>query len=114
MNDKLDQYRRLLLTRRDVLQGVAESGREAAATVELDQARVGRLSRMDALQQQAMAQATDQRRAQDLGRIEAALVRIQAGDYGPCRTCGEQIAAARLRVDPAALLCIECAEQAGR
>lgn len=48
----------------------------AAATVELDQTRVGRLSRMDAMQQQAMAQNSRERLLGRQRRVEAALTRI--------------------------------------
>ena len=83
--------------------------RDGRAPVELDQSRVGRLSRMDALQQQAMAQATDRRTAIELQRIGTALSRLQAGDYGYCVKCDEEIAEGRLQIDPATLLCIGCA-----
>lgn len=57
---------------------------------------MGRLSRMDALQVQAMAQAVERRRGQELGRIKATLGRIDDGEFGYCVTCGEQIAPKRL------------------
>lgn len=77
--------------------------------VELDQQSVGRLSRQDSLQVQAMANAADARRAGELRRIAAALVRLEAGEYGWCVECGEEIGAKRLEVDPAAARCRECA-----
>lgn len=77
--------------------------------MELDQTRVGRLSRMDALQGQAMAQETERRRKNELQRIEAALLRVESGDYGYCVTCGEEISAKRLALDPSTPLCIDCA-----
>lgn len=78
-------------------------------TVELDQQSVGRLSRMDAMQQQEMAQAEARRRTSDIARIEMALKRIEQGEYGWCAECGEPIAFRRLEIDPAAALCIGCA-----
>lgn len=87
------------------------TGEESARTVELDQARVGRLSRMDAMQAQAMSIESNRRRALSIRRIKAALLRIESGDYGLCEQCGEAIAAARLNIDPAAALCIECASR---
>ena len=86
----------------------------AEATVELDQQRVGRLSRMDALQQQAMAKASGQRTKLELQRIAGALGRIETGDFGYCLQCGELIAPARLDVDPTAILCVSCATKAER
>lgn len=82
---------------------------ESRAPVELDQASVGRLSRMDALQQQAMAQAQSRRRKNALARIRAALERARRGEYGDCIGCGEEIEARRLELDPAAPLCLACA-----
>ena len=79
------------------------------AAVELDQTRVGRLSRMDALQGQAMAQEQQRRRQVELARIYAALKRIEQGEYGWCLKCGDAVAKARLASDPAAPLCVDCA-----
>ena len=82
---------------------------EARAVVVLDQQSVGRLSRMDALQQQAMAQATFRRRQQEKTRLKAALARIEEGEYGHCLDCGEDIAENRLELDPATPKCFSCA-----
>ena len=101
-----------LIEEREALLDVADSAREAAQTVELDQTRVGRVSRMDAMQAQAMARESDRRRLLALQRIESALKRIEDGDYGYCTACDEPISASRLEVDPGALLCIECASKA--
>ena len=100
--------RQRLLDRLAALDAEDRAGAEDRAVVELDQASVGRLSRMDALQLQAMAQATARRRAAERTRIRAALARIEAGDYGFCARCGEEIAPARLAADPAIALCAEC------
>jgi len=75
----------------------------------LDQQSVGRLSRLDSMQVQAMAKAADARRAQEIRRIDAALGRVQSGDYGYCVACGEAIAPGRLDADPAAPRCADCA-----
>ncbi|MCB1747316.1 MAG: TraR/DksA C4-type zinc finger protein [Gammaproteobacteria bacterium] len=109
--DQTKQRARLIARRTDI-EAVANEARAAGATVELDQTRVGRLSRMDAMQGQAMAKATGARRALELERIAAALARIDAGEYGDCQACGEPIAPARLEFDPAAVVCIHCAEAA--
>ncbi len=84
-------------------------GAEGQKVVELDQCAVGRLSRMDALQGQAMAKATQARRAASRTRIRAALARIEAGEFGYCAECGEEIAPKRLELDPAVPTCISCA-----
>lgn len=44
----------------------------------------------------------------ELGDIEAALERIQAGSYGQCTDCGVTIPPARLNAYPTAKRCIDC------
>ena len=107
--DQIERLRRQLLQQQQALLGLQETADEAARTVELDQTSVGRLSRMDALQGQAMSQERDRRRQIELQKIAAALRRIELGDYGDCLRCGEEIAIRRLEFDPAAPLCIDCA-----
>jgi len=97
-----------LLKLRKELQSMVASSEESAAVVELDQSKVGRLSRMDAMQAQAMAKASGQRREAMLRNIEAALKRINDGEYGLCRDCDAPINPKRLEFDPTALRCIEC------
>ncbi len=82
---------------------------EDRGTVVLDQQSVGRLSRMDAMQRQAMAQATQQRRNTRKMRIKAALQRMEDGEYGFCQDCGEDIEKARLDLDPTVPNCVSCA-----
>ena len=106
----LAAVRRELEALRERVVAAAEQGAEAAQPVELDQTRVGRLSRMDALQGQEMARAAERRRDFELRKIDAALARIDASDYGWCVKCGEEIAAERLKLDPAVPVCIDCAQ----
>ena len=91
------------------LKVLSETAKESRAPVGLDQQSVGRLSRMDAIQQQSMELATEDRRQQRLTALAAALLRIEAGDYGYCLKCEDEIAAGRLAADPAVSLCIGCA-----
>ncbi len=98
-----------LLARRQALVELVEDTELARKPVELDQTRVGRLSRMDALQGQAMAQETARRRDNEVARIDAALKRIEQDEYGYCLSCGEKIAAKRLALDPMAAVCVTCA-----
>jgi DnaK suppressor protein len=112
LND-LDQqhFKQALLTLRSDLLAIEQSGQEAAQTVELDQTTVGRVSRMDALQGQAMAKDSQQRRVIQLQRIEASLQRLDKGIFGLCLRCGENIHVKRLEFDPTAPLCFDCANQ---
>ena len=86
--------------------------RDAADVVDLDQARVGRVSRADAMQDQAMARAAQARAEQRIKRIDAALARIEDASFGECARCGEPIDPRRLDADPTATLCLGCAERA--
>jgi DnaK suppressor protein len=104
-------FRDRLIARRCELQQLAESSANSRKPVELDQTRVGRLSRMDALQNQAMSLEADRRRKAELLRIEASLKRIAEGDYGYCLACGEQIPLRRLELDPTLPTCIGCASR---
>lgn len=107
----LEAFRERLLARRDALERTRDARSDASKTVELDQQRTGRLSRMDALQGQAMAQASAARADDELRRIQQALARIDSGDFGFCIECDEPIGAGRLGADPAATLCIDCASR---
>ena len=113
MNDQkinLNKFRKLLQNQKNELQEIEAIGNDAAGTVELDQTRMGRLSRMDALQGQAMSMETKRRREIRLSKINSALQRIEEEEYGYCHSCDEAISTGRLEVDPAATLCISCAE----
>ena len=83
--------------------------KDARAPVELDQQSVGRLSRMDAMQVQAMAKETERRRQGRIEALQAALKRIDGEEFGFCIACGEAIAEKRLDLDPAVSTCIDCA-----
>jgi DnaK suppressor protein len=107
--NQIAELKALLLKQQDALIELEQTGTEAAAVVELDQTRVGRLSRMDALQGQAMSQERARRRETRLYKIASALKRIEHDDYGYCTECGEEIAYRRMVFDPATLLCIDCA-----
>ncbi len=105
----LSKFRERLVARRLELQDLALSSANSRKPVELDQTRVGRLSRMDALQNQAMSLEAERRRKIELQRIEASLKRIDEGEYGYCLSCGEQIPLQRLELDPTLPTCVDCA-----
>ena len=105
----LDQARARLEARKQEILNESEIAAQARETVTLDQQSVGRLSRMDAMQAQAMAQAQERQRKADLVRIEMALRRLNDGEYGYCVECDEAIPEKRLKIDPMAERCIGCA-----
>jgi DnaK suppressor protein len=112
MTDEIDieHFRARLIEDRSALEATAGARDDAAATVELDQSSVGRLSRMDALQQQAMAKNVNERAATSLRLIDAALRRCDDGSYGYCKACDEPIDPRRLELAPAITRCAGCAE----
>ncbi len=83
---------------------------EDSKPVELDQQMVGRLSRMDAMQQQQMAAANASHTRAHLSRIDLALQAITDGEFGYCRQCDKPIAWLRLKVRPDSPLCVSCQE----
>jgi len=104
-----DAARQRLTEKQAELRALADASSGSRKPVELDQSRVGRLSRMDAIQDQAMALEIARRRDIELARIDTALKRLDDGDYGECLACGENITAKRLELDPATPVCIGCA-----
>lgn len=112
MNAKETAYfQKLLLKRQQDLTLTDQISKTTTKAVELDQSSVGRLSRMDAMQSQAMAVETKRRREFELSRIEAALERIEEEEYGYCASCDEEINRRRLEIDPANPFCVNCAEK---
>ena len=106
---ELETFKSKLEQLRDALRAGDDFAQEAVKPVALDQASVGRLFRMDAMQGQAMAIETQRRREALARRIELALARIASGDYGVCQSCEEDIDPRRLEIDPTASLCTACA-----
>jgi DnaK suppressor protein len=102
-----------LRSRRAELVEAAAAHEEDRRPVQLDPTRMGRLSRMDAMQEQAMAIELERRREVELARIDSARERLAEGEYGWCVTCGQAIDPRRLELDPATPLCLGCASRAG-
>lgn len=106
----LEEFRALLAARQTELLELSAMSAGSRGAVELDQAAVGRVSRIDALQQQAMALNNERNRARELERIKGALLRLDEGEYGYCMVCGEEIPEQRLRFDPSLATCVDCAK----
>ena len=81
---------------------------ETKGPVELDQTSVGRLSRMDAIQSQAMQKGLHERELGRLGALESAVKRLAEGTFGLCDGCGAAIPYGRLLVMPEARYCTAC------
>ncbi|WP_333830120.1 TraR/DksA family transcriptional regulator [Pararhodobacter sp.] len=103
-----DRYQPRLTAEAGALRAASGSSGERRPVL-LDQQSVGRLSRLDAVQQQAMAAAQEVRRAGRLRAIEAALLRLEQEEFGWCDDCGDIIGLKRLDPDPLLMPCIACA-----
>lgn len=107
----LQKYKHLLEQQRDELMSSQQRAQSSTQTVELDQASVGRVSRVDALQSQSMAVETTRLRQQQLRKISTALALIESDDYGYCSICDDEIDPRRLEIDPASIMCVPCASK---
>ena len=105
---QLEELCSLLLAKQQELEAQLLSTDSSTKPVTLDQQSVGRVSRIDAIQQQQMAIANQQQTAQLIKRIELALQRVGSGEYGHCVHCEQPIAFARLQAQPFTSLCIDC------
>lgn len=103
-----DHWRLKITDRLSALTLDDDAASNSRDTVDLDQTKVGRLSRMDALQAQSMNQAIAVRRNQERQRLKAALKRIEDDEFGYCSMCGDPIAIKRLELDPSTVNCIGC------
>jgi DnaK suppressor protein len=104
---QLESLRELLRLKRDEVQQGLAASRDDARPVDLELS-IGRLTRVDALQQQHMAAARRWRLETQLAQIQQALSKMLAGTYGECVRCGEPIGYARLKARPESPFCIRC------
>ncbi len=111
MSDHPTEWRAKLREKLAELEALDAIAAEGRSSVELDQSKVGRLSRMDALQGQAMNNAISARRKQDMLRTKAALARLDSGEFGYCIRCGEDIPVERLTFDPTVPTCGTCEDR---
>jgi DnaK suppressor protein len=104
----ISHFRDRLLALEKEIQATLEASKEASGVVELTTA-IGRLSRMDAMQNQQMALELRRRQEQQLQRIANALKRMDQNRYGLCGRCKQPIAEERLEVSPDVVMCVKCA-----
>ena len=106
--ERLSYFRDRLLALEKEIQTTLEGSKETSGVVELDTA-IGRLSRMDAMQNQQMALELRRRQEQQLQRIANALKRMDQNRYGLCGRCKQPIAEERLEISPDVVMCVKCA-----
>lgn len=105
---ELEQLHQQMLAIKQQLLNLLGTQHQKAEPVALDQQAVGRVSRIDAIQQQQMAKANEQHTGQRLVAINGALQRFNELEYGYCEQCGEPIKLARLQIKPEAEYCVAC------
>ena len=106
--DQVDELRTLIERQIARLERSMKLTDEAARPVELDQTAVGRLSRMDALQNQHLTKNLQEREQVRYAMLCRALDRLEAGAYGRCETCDGPIGFDRLSVFPETAECGGC------
>jgi DnaK suppressor protein len=107
-DDEIAELRDDLVQLKAELAQTLESAAESGEPVALDQSAVGRLSRMDAMQVQAMAQANLRSLKLRLDLIGQALRLMEDYEYGICRRCAEPIGYRRLKAKPESPFCLSC------
>jgi len=105
---QIDILTQQLISSRNELNRLLKLSESSSEIVELDQSKVGRLSRMDAMQQQQMASAGKRAQQIQLTQTNRALKKIETGEYGFCIDCDDVIAFSRLEIKPESERCINC------
>lgn len=106
----LDDVRRVLEESEAATIAEIEQIKESTVPAEFD-GSIGRLTRIDAHQQQQMALHGQRSLEVKLARIRAALDRVRQRTYGACAECGAAISASRLKTTPEVPFCIACQER---
>ena len=108
--DRILYFRERLETLRVEVNDYLDSSKGASDAGQLDTS-IGRLSRMDAMQDQQMALELRRRKENQLLRIQSAMDRINQGNYGLCLSCKQPIAEERLELSPDAVICVKCSSR---
>ena len=106
--ERQEHYRDLLEALAEEVKTFLKKSKDASEAVELDTS-IGRLSRMEAMQDQQMALELRRRKKRQLARVNNALRRLDEGAYGLCELCGGSISEERLEAFPDMMTCVNCA-----
>ena len=104
---QIAELTRILLALSKEIEETLEISKDSAKPVDLEQP-IGRVSRVDALQQQSMSKASRRNLEIRLRQTKTALVAVNDEEYGDCKECGESIGYLRLKARPETLFCFEC------
>ena len=98
----------LLLSKKEMLESQLSESCDAIKPVALDQTLQGRISRMDAMQQQGVAASTHRQTSTTLQKVANAFKRFETQKFGYCQKCEEPIGYGRLKAKPESPLCLSC------
>lgn len=104
---QFNEIRDLIARQLAEIEAQLQGSRDEAKPVDLELS-IGRISRVDAMQQQSMALASRARLGERQMALEAALARLDRDTYGECAGCGDPIAFGRLKAKPEATRCVAC------
>ena len=107
--DQLESFRQRLLAAKTSAETLLGQG-TAGTPVEASGPTIGRLSRIDAIQMQAMSKMNRHQLDVRLRQIDAALLVMDQGSFGQCRKCKEPMDLERLDAIPEAPFCLPCQE----
>lgn len=110
-NRKYIELEEMILKELSALEDSLDSIKNTSKVVELDQQLIGRLSRMDSIQDKEMTKANIVRSIQKKSQLIEALKRLKEKDFGFCIDCGEEIDIRRIRINPAVRKCFSCMQK---
>jgi DnaK suppressor protein len=111
MEIEVEAFRQRALLELAQIEQALKAGADSSGVVVLDQSCTGRLSRMDAMQQQAMGSGLAERLRVQKRKLLAALERMREGQFGICCQYHEGLPLERLEADLAAPFCMQCQQE---
>ncbi len=112
-DNQITELQLRLTTQREELISLLKSTRDGTRPVALDEP-IGRLTRMDAMQQQNMSAETRRQAGLRLRQVEQAIGHVERGTYGLCLRCEDPIGYARLNARPESPFCLVCQDEIDR
>jgi len=104
---KLEQYKALIIKEINSVKESLNALNEQLKPVSPDSS-LGRITRMDAIQNQSVSRQSLNSKKVRLYKLEVALRSVDAQTYGICTICGEDIAENRLKIVPESTVCMDC------
>ncbi len=111
--DQKKEIKQAIIEKMKVVKTAIEALNDLSKPVSPDNA-IGRLTRMEAISNKSINEASLAKSKQTLGALEKALDAVETQDFGDCLHCEEPIPHKRLMVMPEATLCVSCAEKLNR